>query len=92
MREKNYDTIIIFPQKFHTRHNNTFLFNIYLLHSMSSQAVKKSKTTLPTVPHLIVKTEEFAQEKTVTQEKTVVNEIPTPTNTSIEAILANVAV
>ena len=57
---------------------------------MSSQAAKRLKTTLPTVPHLIVKTEEFAEEKTVTQETTVINETPIPirTNTSIEAILA----
>jgi hypothetical protein len=57
---------------------------------MSSQAAKRLKTTLPTVPHLIVKTEEFAEDKSVTQETTVINEtpIPPPTNTSIEAILA----
>jgi hypothetical protein len=54
---------------------------------MSSQAAKRLKTTLPTVPHLIVKTEEFAEDKSVTQETTVINEtpIPPPTNTSIEA-------
>jgi sensor histidine kinase regulating citrate/malate metabolism len=55
---------------------------------MSSQAAKRSKTTLPTVPQ--VKTEEFLEEKSVTQETTVINEIPVPitTDTSMIAILA----
>ncbi len=46
---------------------------------MSNQSVKKSKSNSSTVPHLIVKAEEMSQEKT---------DIPIPTNTSIEAILA----
>ena len=48
---------------------------------MSSQAAKRSKTTLPTVPQ--VKTEEFVEEKSVTQETTVINKIPIPIRTNV---------
>ena len=86
MREKSYETKIKFPAKVTHTLQKTFLLNINFLYSMSSQAAKRSKTTLPTAQH--VKTEEFVEEKPVTQETTVINEIPIPTTTSMEAILA----